>query len=85
MTNETKQLIKVAIEKHEQAFGSICWSNGKAGLRELPNELDGVLLKEIVGIIENASNPTMATGVKPQPPEAIFYLDGQEYRSKPNN
>lgn len=52
MSEATKERIKTAIAKHEQAFGSMCWGNGKAGIRELPNELDGMLLNEILKIIE---------------------------------
>jgi hypothetical protein len=51
ISKELKQRLKTAIEKHEQAYGSMCWGNGKSGIRELPNDLDGDLLEEIIKIL----------------------------------
>ncbi len=48
-----REKIQSAIERHEELFGGMCYANGQARTRDLPNELDGVLFEEIIEIIEN--------------------------------
>lgn len=52
VSESLRKRLKSAIELHEQDYGSMCWGNGRSNIRELPNELDGMLLGEITKIIQ---------------------------------
>lgn len=52
ISESLRKRLKNAIEIYEQSYGSMCWGNGRSNIKQLPNELDGMLLDEIIKIIQ---------------------------------